>query len=163
MPYLMTNPDARASRLAIILGLVTAAIGLFLMLLAAGVFQSGQQSTGQEPRWIGIAIGLIFLLGGFAGVTQMVVGGNTTTGELPKTAPLWLRLSYQLSCLAIVVSLGALATWVALGPGERRFTGSGAFLGEAGGRVAFGIGAAIIWLVLAALAFHKIRRLLGGR
>ncbi len=142
-------------------GLIAAAMGLFFVLLAAGVILPGATRGPDEPGWIGVIFGLIFLLGGSAVVIQAVVGdGKTPEGELPATAPMWLHAAYQAICLAIVLSLGAIGTWVAFGPGERQFTGSGSFLGEFGGRAAFGIGAASIWIVLAAMAVVKIRRLL---
>jgi hypothetical protein len=37
-------------------------------------------------------------------------------------------------------------TWIAIGPGKRAFTGSGAIFGETVGRIAFGIGAMLFWI-----------------
>jgi hypothetical protein len=42
---------------------------------------------------------------------------------------------------------------VAVGSGKRSFTGSGAIFGDTGGRIAFGIGAILIWIFLAAILF----------
>ena len=153
--------DAQSSAKSTIdCGLIAAAMGVFFILFAAGVIQLGPTRAGQEPGWVGVVCGLIFLLGGSAVVFQTVASdGKTPQGQLPASTPRWLRAVNQLICLAIVVSMGALGTWVAFGPGERQFTGSGSFLGQIGGRIAFGIGAALIWIVLAAAVFVKIRRL----
>ncbi len=53
-------------------------------------------------------------------------------------------------------------TWVAIGPGKRAFTGSGAIFGETAGRIAFGIGAMLFWIALGVFVFTKLRRLVGG-
>jgi hypothetical protein len=62
--------------------------------------------------------------------------------------------------LGVIVSLGAIFTWVAVGSGKRSFTGNGAIFGETGGRIAFGIGAILIWIFLATILFSKARRLI---
>jgi hypothetical protein len=61
--------------------------------------------------------------------------------------------------VAIIGLLGVAATWVAFGPGQRHFTGSGSFLGETGGRTMFGIGAVLIWALLVAMVVTGLRRL----
>ena len=53
-------------------------------------------------------------------------------------------------------------TWVAIGPGKRAFTGSGAIFGETVGRIAFGIGAMLFWFALGVFVFTKLRRLVGN-
>jgi hypothetical protein len=117
-----------------------------------------------KSHWLGIVFGLIFLLGGSAMVIQGLVNdGRTTGGELPARTPPWLRVVYKLIGLSIVVSLAVIASWVAFGPGERRFSSNIPFLGESFGRVAFSIGAALIWLVLIGLGLDTARRLLVGR
>jgi hypothetical protein len=143
----------------IIFGVIAASIGVFYILLAGGIFGPiAKQHDQGAPAWLGIVAGLIFLFGGSAVVIQTSLR-NANAGEgLPPNTPFWLRSFYQLLCLGIVASLGIVATWVAFGPGERRFTGSGAFLGEAGGRAAFGIGAVLIWIVLAFIIFSAVRR-----
>jgi hypothetical protein len=65
--------------------------------------------------------------------------------------------------MAIVVDMGLLASWIAFGPGQRQFSGSGAIFGEIGGRVAFGIGALIIWIVLVAIVIGGARRFIERR
>jgi hypothetical protein len=67
--------------------------------------------------------------------------------------------------LAIFISLGAIGSWIAFGPGERAFSGSLFFStgDNAGtiGRVAFGIGAIIVWLCALAFAVAGAARLCG--
>jgi hypothetical protein len=58
--------------------------------------------------------------------------------------------------------MGAMFTWIAIGPGKRSFTGSGAIFGETVGRIAFGIGAMLFWIALGVFVFTKLRRLVGG-
>jgi hypothetical protein len=65
--------------------------------------------------------------------------------------------------LAIVVSFGAVFSWIGFGPGERNFEGSGAMLGPWAGRAGFGFMAGLIWLVLGVMAVEQLRRLLGRR
>jgi hypothetical protein len=143
----------------IVCGLIAAAIGLFV--IVGGLAKHGLDPVDGEPAWLGILCGLIFVLGGGAVVIQTVINdGKTPEGELPASTPGWLRAAYQLICVTIVVSMGALASWVAFGPGERQFSGNGGFLGPSVGRAAFGFGAALIWITLAAFGFAKIRRLL---
>jgi hypothetical protein len=136
------NPQSSATS-TIVCGLLAAAVGLFI--IVGGLLKHGLNAVDGEPAWIGILCGLIFVLGGGAVVVQTVINdGATPEGELPAGTPRWLRFGYQLICLTIVVSLGAIASWVAFGPGERQFSGSGAFLGPTTERAAFGFGAALI-------------------
>jgi hypothetical protein len=152
-----SNPSPKST---IIFGLIAASIGVFYILLAGGIFGPIARQPDQEaPAWLGIVVGLIFLLGGSAVVIQTSLrNANASRQGLPAATPFWLRSFYQLLCLGIVASLGVVATWVAFGPGKRTFTGSGAFLGEVGGRAAFGIGAVLIWIVLAPIITSAIHR-----
>ena len=60
-----------------------------------------------------------------------------------------------------MLAFGAVFSWIGFGPGERSFGGSGAVLGPTAGRVAFGVGACLIWLVLGVMATARLRRLFG--
>jgi len=153
------SPRAKAS---LVFSLLTAALGAFFVLLSTGLVGHPSPSTSahQDPSWLGTVIGLVFLLGGGAAGIKSVLGGDESRGDLPPTAPAWLKLVYQLMSLGIVASLGLLMTWVGIGPGERHFTGSGAFLGETPGRIAFALAGAVIWLVLGWLGIRRLRRAL---
>ena len=156
MPTVPKTPsDLRST---IFFALIAAAIGLFYVVIS--IVGPTHPKPGAAPAWIGFVCGLAFFLGGSAVLIQTLfrAKGNSTTNPL-SGAPPWLAIVYKMLCLAIVLALGTVATWVAFGPGERSFTGTGAFLGEKAGRTAFGIGAVLIWSVVAAGAFAKLNQL----
>jgi hypothetical protein len=128
------------------------------LLSALGVFRAEAQIAHEDPRWVSVLAGLVFLLGGGAVIMQGAIGGERSNGELPPATPRWLRLVYDLIVLTIIISLGAIASWVAFGQGERHFTGSGSILGETGGRAMFGLGAILIWIGLGVAAFMRLRQ-----
>lgn len=86
--------------------------------------------------------------------------------ELPRRAPFWLRLGYDLGGLTIVVALAALGSWIAFGPGERAFTGTGAIIpGSIGGmvgRAMFGFGAIVTWIYVVATVVSRVRKYIGS-
>jgi len=156
MPTVPKTPSD--SRSTIFFALITAAIGLFYVVVS--IVGPTHPKPGAAPAWIGFVCGLVFVLGGGAVLIQTLFkGGDESTANPISGAPPWLGFVYKMLCLAIVLGLGAVATWVAFGPGPRTFGGTGAFLGEKGGRVAFGIGAVIIWSIVAAGAFAKLSQL----
>jgi hypothetical protein len=147
-------------KLTIFYGLLAAGIGLFYVLYAAGLFGATGRHGNDAPNWLGFVFGATFVLGGIAVVIKAVTApDNLQANELPATTPRWLRSVYQLMALAIVGLLGVIASWVAFGPGERHFTGSGSFLGETAGRTVFGLGAVVIWVVIIAMLIATVRRL----
>ena len=137
-------------------------MGLFYMLYSVIVGPNARHN-GEEPGWLGFVFGMIFLLGGSAAIIQTVAGSTPSGGSLPATAPRWLRLIYHAMIVAIVFGMGMLFSWIAFGLGQREFSGSGAIFGEIGGRIAFGIGALIIWIVLVAIAIGGARRFIERR
>jgi hypothetical protein len=148
---------------AIFLGLVGVAIGLLVILLCLGVLGSAPTSKPPENTWLGVAFGIAFLFAGISAIIQAVaVRGYPTTAELPASSPAWLRLLHTLLGLGVIISLGAIFTWIAVGPGKREFTGSGAIFGETVGRIAFGVGAMLFWVALAIFVVTKLRRLVSG-
>jgi hypothetical protein len=160
---MVMDPQTRSStRLTIACGLLAAAMGLFYILYSAIVGPSARHN-GEEPGWLGFVFGMIFLLGGSAAIIKTVVGSTAPGGGLPATAPRWLSFTYHAMVVAIVVGMGLLASWIAFGPGQRQFSGSGAIFGEIGGRIAFGIGALIIWIVLVAIVVGGARRFIERR
>ena len=92
---------------------------------------------------------MAFVFGGLAVIIQ-TCEKVTPGGDLPSTASIWVRATLRLLSLAVVVSLGAIGTWVAFGPGEREFSSSipflPAWLNEPIGRTVFGSGAILIFL-----------------
>lgn len=145
---------------AIFLGLIGVAIGLFAILLSVGLLGSAPSSKPPENSWLGVAFGIAFLFAGTSAIIQAVAArGYPTTTELPASSPTWLRSLHTLLGLGAIISVGTMFTWVAIGPGKRTFTGSGAIFGETVGRIAFGIGAMVFWIALAAFVFAKLSRL----
>lgn len=157
----MNDPEIQTSpRVLVAVAALTAAMGLFYILLAAGLVGSDPPNPDQAPRWLGIAMGAIFLLGGVAAIIQTVAtGGKPPPTGVPENLPAWLRAVYLSICLAIAVLLSALFAWVGFGPGERHFTGNGAAFGATGGRIAFGAAAVVTWMVLIGIGLHKVRQL----
>jgi hypothetical protein len=144
--------------------LVAAAIGLFYILYSTGIVGPAARPRGEEPGWLGLVIGLIFLLGGGAVVIRTAANrGGASERDLPATTPPWLRFIQHAMAWTIVGLLGIVASWAAFEPGRRDFAGSGSLVGEAGGRIAFGIGAVLIWVVLLAMVIAGVRRLLAHK
>ena len=105
----MDQPTQSSARSTAALGLLTAAIGLFYMLLCAGLVPISAQPDNEEPRWLGIAFGMTFLFGGSAVVMQTIFGdGKATAQRALAAAPVWVRALYHALCVGIVVSLGAI-------------------------------------------------------
>jgi hypothetical protein len=152
----------KPEKLTIVLGLITAAMGAFYVVTASGIVVLGPERPHEDPRWVGVLVGLIFLLGGAAVTMRGFVGGNEQDPDgLPVEKPRWLRAISHLMALLIVLSFGAVFSWIGFGPGERTFSGSGAVLGPTAGRAAFGFGACLIWLGLGVMAASRLRRLFG--
>lgn len=160
----MSNERPPRSRQAtLVCGLMAAGLGLFLVLFGFGAIPL-KPRPGDAPPWIAAAAGLAFLLAG-AAVAAGAMCGASETSELPSTAGWGTRLFSYLAGLASCVALAVIGTWVAFGPGVRVFGGSGMFLlskeaGELAGRVVFGFGAALTWLIAIAVAVSGARKLL---
>jgi len=143
-------------------GLIAIAIGVLIVLQALGVLTI---SEVHAPTWIGALGGLVFVLAGAAIVIQGLGGAPAATGELPASAPVWMRAAQYLLVLSVFIAFAMIASWIALGPGPREF---GASLGGVDapasgviGRVAFGFGAVICWLCAAGVSVSGLRRLQG--
>jgi len=148
---------------AIFLGLIGVAIGLLSILLSLGLLGSAPSSKPPENSWLGVLFGIAFLFAGISAIIQAVAArGYPTTAELPASSPTWLRSVPTPPRPRLLLSLGTNFTLVGNGPGKRAFTGSGAIFGETVGRIAFGIGAMLFWIVLGVFVFTKLRRLVGN-
>jgi drug/metabolite transporter (DMT)-like permease len=111
--------DARVRRpdkWTIALGLVTAAMGAFFAVAASGVIVFGPECAHEDPRWVSVLAGVIFLLGGAAVVIRGIVGVDEQDPEdLPPSTPRWLRGVSQLMALAIMICCGAIFSWIGFG------------------------------------------------
>jgi len=105
---------------AIAWGLLMMAVGVFAALSAAGLLFPHPHRVADVPSWIGICAGAMFVLGGVALIVgYAVAGGATPDGDLAPGTPPWVRLTQSLLGLGIIGSTGAIASWVAFGPGPR--------------------------------------------
>jgi hypothetical protein len=136
----------------------TIAIGGFMMLRSLGAFGT-IATTPDGPAWLGVIMGFVFFAGGVSVVVKMFYGPEAMEqSELSAKAPWLVRLFYNCLGVGIVAGLGALFAWVAFGPGERHFSGSGAFLGTTVGRVMFGLVAALAGLMLVLMLVRWFKR-----
>jgi hypothetical protein len=160
----MDEQPRSLDKTAIACGLLALAMGLFFVLSAFGIIPSRGGADGEH--WLGLIFGMAFVCGGLAVVIQTCAKA-TPDGKLPSTAPTWVRTTLRLLSLVIVLSLAAIATWVAIGPGAREFSSPipflPAWLNERIGRTAFGAGAILIWIVLIAMAVTGVRSLRGRK
>jgi hypothetical protein len=146
--------------LAAVMGLFFIVTGLRLLPLPGG------PSNLNGPHWLVLCVGLAFFLAGIAIAVQTAGHANTRTGDLPAEAPHWMAVVQYMIGFTIFCCLGAIASWVAFGPGERHFSGTFVFASPAVnaiiGRTVFGIGAVIIWLCTAAVVAAGIRKFFDG-
>lgn len=101
------------------------------------------------------------LLAAAMGVFILLMGLGVVPVD-PRTvhAPMWIA-----SAAAALASIGS---WVVFGPGSRTCSGTGMFLlsreaGETVGRIVFGFGALLTWLITLALAVSGARKLFFDR
>lgn len=157
----MSEPTPATPRQMLIYSAIAAAIGVYFGLVGLRLLPiPGGSANLHAQLWLVFCIGLAFILAGAALFIQ-AVGHANAAGELPAAAPQWMRIAQFLAALTIFVLLGAIGSWVALGPGEREFSGSVAVGGHAGGvvgRIVFGLGTVIIWLSALALGVHGFRK-----
>jgi hypothetical protein len=99
----MDEQARSVDKTAVACGLVCLAMGLFIVLTAFGIIPSRGGVEGEH--WIGVFVGMAFVFGGLAVVIQTCAKA-TPGGDLPSTAPIWVRATLHLLSLAIVVSLG---------------------------------------------------------
>jgi hypothetical protein len=147
------------------IGTLAAGIGLYFILVAFGVLPiPGGERNLHGPLWIVFCCGLAFLLAGIGAILPAAVTGEARNdGELPASAPQWLRVAQYLLGVVLFGSFALIGTWVALYGDARGFsiglgglqTGGGATIG----RIAFGIGAVITWLCTIGFAVAGWRRL----
>jgi hypothetical protein len=161
----MQRQEPASARTMLFIGLIATGIGLYFVLVAFGVLPiPGGSRNLHGPLWVVFCAGLAFLLAGLTVLTRVAAGGDRLEGELPASAPRWLRMMQYLFMLAIFACFGAIGSWIAFGAGPRHFSMSGFLIGNPGemfGRAVFGIGAVLIWLCMIAMAVSGARKLLG--
>lgn len=141
------------------IGLVCASIGLFIMVMSVA---DPDDSNFHAPRWIVAAAGALFLLAGLYLVKTHALDKGAVNAHG----------AGHLVFMAVMFSLfGMIASWAALGPGERQFSSSVSFLfvtlpagsDETLGRLCFLPGAlimdtiaAVLWVKLARRVFKPL-------
>ena len=151
-------------RAAVAVGTAVSGMGILIVLLAVGIIP-GAEASLEAPRWVVATAGLAFVLAGAAVIVgYAVAGGAAPDGDLPPGTPRWVRVTQSLLGLGIIVSLAAVGTWVAFGPGPRSFSVTLPFVGrgpgdETVGRVAFGIGAVLMWIFLVVFVVVSVQRI----
>jgi hypothetical protein len=149
---------------AVAIGLALSALGLLAILLSVGAF--GSPPLDDTPPWIGACAGFVFVLGGLALIVGYAIGGGVgPDGDLPAATSFAVSAIQYAFGLAILALMGLIGSWAALGPGRRHFTGTGTLgrgaVNELIGRVAFGFGAVLVWIVFAVMGvvgFQRLRR-----
>jgi hypothetical protein len=155
-------------RAALLAGLFCMAAGCPPILMALGLVTS--TLAPGVPAWMGVAAGLLFVSGGAAVIVGYVVAkGVGPDGDLPPGTPFLVRATQYLLGFCIVGLLFAIGSWVAFGPGERRFstTFSSPLGAESGttsartGRIVFGAGAiatGIFWVYSTIVSVRRLKQ-----
>jgi hypothetical protein len=146
------------------MGLVGLAVGMLPFLALMGVLPTTPRSPNDAPDWLGILFGLAFTFAGIIAITRSFSACDASGNLLP-TAPRVAQAVNDGLGVLIVVSLAVMFSWVAFGPGERHFTVSGGgFAGQTSGggdvvgRVMFGLGAVLGWVMVAMMVRYIARR-----
>jgi hypothetical protein len=150
---------------AVVLGVLTIACGLLPLLLGFGRNHPTAPSTA--PTWMGIAICLVFISGGFSVIVDYGIAHRRPDGEYPPNTSPYVRLADTLIGLVIVGLMAAIFAWVAFGPGPRAFSSFiaipflavGVHSSELTGRIAFGFGAVLFALMFLACGVSGLKRL----
>ena len=161
----MAEPTAPTNdRFLIAVGVLTAGAGFYFALVGLEALPPPSKING--PIWLALFIGVVFFATGISVVVRGLSGADDASGDLPEAAPVWVKTVYWLDSVIAMAGLAAIGTWVAFGSGKRGFNISGPISGPVGegiGRVVFGIGAIITWLIVLAFARAGARKIFGRK
>ncbi len=155
------------SKTTVAMGVLSMAVGIIPLLAMNGILPRPiSPQADPAPLWMGWLIGAAFVGAGLNITMRGLLGGaSESSGALPTSAPRALRLANETIAVGIVGALALSFSWVAFGPGPRHFSVgfNGLWLrgfggGEMMGRVAFGFGAMLFWLLTAAFAVAMLRK-----
>ena len=165
-----TPSDSGVTRLsprgAVLVGALCVAGGLYPVLVGLGVIHIPLDPG--VARWVPVAVGAMFILAGCAVINgYAIMGGLQANGEMPPDAPFSAQVAQYLLGVSIVGLMFAIFAWVAFGAGERHFSSTVSVPGlavghrssERGGRIAFGIGAALIGMFFVVSVVSGARQL----
>ena len=117
----MAAPKPPSKTSNVVWGVLTIAIGLFVVLVSADVIPV-DKSSFNAPRWVVGVADLIFVLLGVMVVFVPPRRVGASQGKKTTAKPA-LRIVTHFWLPAVVISLFAVvANWVAFGPGERQFS-----------------------------------------
>lgn len=164
------SPDSGVTRLsprgAVAVGACCVACGLYPVLIGLGVIHIPLDPG--VARWVPIAAGAMFILAGCAVINgYAVMGGVQPNGAIPPDAPFSAQVAQYILGVSIIGLMFAIFAWVAFGAGERHFSSTVSMPGLAaghrgsdrGGRIAFGVGAALIGLFFVVSVVSGARQL----
>jgi len=159
----MTEQKPATPRQMMFAAAIATGFGGYIILVGASLLPiPGEPRNLHGPPWLVLCAGLTFFLAGVS-IFMQVLGHAAADGKLPVDAPRWLRTVQYLVGLTIFCCFGAIAGWVAFGPGTRHFSGTLMFGSAATndmiGRIAFGFGAVLIWLATIAVAVIGLRKI----
>lgn len=145
-------------------GLLFAAVGAFIMLVAIDVIHSPDENF-HAPRWVVLVAGLTFFV---AGVYVSLIDPRFEAMQ----DSWWFQIILKTVQLAVPLSLLIVFNWVAFGGGERKFSSSVSipFLtistensNQLMGRCVFGSVAVLSDLVLVVILFNSAKKWISGR
>ena len=150
----------RATAIRLMVIFPAMAIGGWMLLASLGVFGHPVRHPGDAPDWMGALIGFLFFGGASAAIINVVYGA---AGQMPSGAPVLARILSGALGVAVTLGLAITFVWVGFGPGERHFTGSGAFLGPLVGRAMFGLFGLLTLIVICWMGIRRLKRILSAR
>lgn len=140
-------------REGIFLGLISTLAGLFIILRATNIIQAGDVYA---PLWLLGVCGFIFLFLGIFAFYYAI--RNWSKPDYIQKQPADFSIGPWILGVVIVTCFGIIGTWIAFGPGERKFEG-GITGGEIEGRIAFGVGAVIVAIIAVWMWIWGIRQI----
>jgi hypothetical protein len=153
----------RATAIRLIVILPAMAIGGWMLLASLGIFGQPVRHPGDAPNWMGTLIGFLFFGGASAAMINVIYGAaDQPNGEFPSGAPAFARILSGAPGVAVALGLATAFVWVGFGPGERHFTGSGAFLGPFVGRAMFGLFGLLTFVVVCWMGVRWLKRSLSA-
>ncbi len=162
----MASSPELSPRGAIIAGLFCIAMGVFPILGALDIIHA--PLTPGTPVWVGIAAGVLFILGGFVLMNSYAFGPRPISDAEGLAAAGPYRAFAQVFLTAMIcLVLAAITGWIAFGPGEREFSmsidipfySSASKSRGLAGRVLFGFGAIMAAVMAIAVAVSGLRQL----
>ena len=149
----------RATAIRLIVIFPAMAIGGWMLLASLGVFGQPVRHPDDAPDWMGALIGFLFFGGASAAMINVVYGAaDQMSGQLPSGAPALARILSGALGVAVTLGLAIVFVWIGFGPGERHFTGSGAFLGPLVGRAMFGLFGLLTFVVVCWMEVRRLKR-----